>query len=285
MVNQPFIGSAALAAGAVSRHQLRRHYTALLPDVYLDKSVTPTLVQRTTAAWLWSGRRAVIGGLAAAAWHGAKWVDDDAVIELIWRNARAPAGVKTRADLLLDGETLRCGDMQVTTVERTAFDLGRRGSLGMAVARLDALANATHFRVPDVLALAAKHRHTRGLRQLEAALDLVDPGAQSPPETRVRLLLIKAGYRRPRTQIPVLGRDGLPRYFLDMGWEDIMLAVEYDGEQHRTSRAQFVWDAERLEYLRSVGWTHIRVLKEHRDVDIIRRVGRAWADCGRRAQR
>lgn len=118
---------------------------------------------------------------------------------------------------------------------------------------------------------------TRGLRRLQKALDLIDAGAQSPKETWLRLLLLGAGFPRPRTQIPILGPDGYPRYFLDMGWEDILLAVEYDGDQHRTDRPQYVKDVTRLEYLRSVGWTHIRVLAEHRGRDVIRRVQRAWS--------
>lgn len=275
MGEQPFIGSEALAAGSLSRHDLRRYCTALTPNVYIDGRIVPALRQRIVAAWLWSHREAAVAGLAASALHGAKWVDDDAPVELIWRNARAPRGVKTRADLLLGGETLVLDGMRVTTVERTAFDLGRRGYLGQAVARLDALANATHFKVDDVAELAARHRHTRGLRQLEAALDLVDAGAQSPKETWLRLLLINGGFPRPTTQIPVPGPDGYPKYFLDMGWEDIMLAVEYDGDQHRTSRVQFAWDIERLEYIQQLGWTHLRVLAGHRGPDVIARVRRA----------
>lgn len=272
---QPFIGSEALAAGLVSWHELDRYYQAIMPNVYLQKRLQPSLRQRVVAAWLWSRRRAVIAGAAASALHGAKWVDADTVVELIWRNARAPEGVKTRDELLLDGETQRLGGLCVTTPVRTAFDLGRRGTIRQAIARLDALAAATDFKAGDVHELAAEHRHTRGLRQLQTALDLVDGGAQSPKETWLRLLLIQAGFPRPRTQIPVLGPDG-HNYFLDMGWEDIMLAVEYDGDQHRTSRPQYVWDATRLEYLTGMGWTHIRVLSEHRGYDVIRRVKRAW---------
>lgn len=273
---RPFIGSEALAAGIVSWHELGNHYTAIMPNVYLDKRLQPSLRQRIVAAWLWSGRNAVIAGAAASALHGAKWVDADALVELIWRNARAPRGVKTRADLLLDGESQLLNGLGVTTEERTAFDLARRGTLGQAVARLDALANATDFKVNDVRELADRHPHTRGLRQLDKALDLVDAGAQSPKETWLRLLLINAGFPRPSTQIPVLGVDGYPRYFIDMGWEDIMLAVEYDGEQHRVSRDRFVKDVERVEYLQRIGWTHIRVLAGQRDHDVIRRVRRAW---------
>jgi hypothetical protein len=71
--------------------------------------------------------------------------------------------------------------------------------------------------VPDVERLAADHRRARGLRQLDAVLRLVDPGAESPQETWLRLLLMRHGYPRPQTQIPVLSADGCRRYILDMG--------------------------------------------------------------------
>lgn len=276
MAEAPFVGSEALTSGAVTWHELDRYYTAIMPNVYLDKRATPSLNQRVVAAWLWSRRHAVIAGAAASALHGAKWVDADTPVELIWANARAPSGVLTRDELLLPGETRLLGGMQVTSLDRTAFDLGRRGVIGQAVARLDALANATHFKVDDVVELAARHRHTRGLRQLGRALDLCDAGAQSPKETWLRLLLINAGFPRPTTQIPLLGPDGYPKYFLDMGWEEIMLTVEYDGQQHRTDPWQFEKDVARLEYLQRRGWTHIRVLAGHRERDIIGRVQRAW---------
>ncbi len=274
--HQPFIGSEALAAGEVSRHELRKYYSPIMPNVYLEKRLVPSLRQRATAAWLWSGRQAVVSGSAASAMHGAKWVEDDAPIELIWRNARAPQRVVTRHELLFNDEIQRLDGLYVTSPERTAFDIGRRGPLGRAVARLDALAAATDFKVRDVQELAANHRHTRGLRQLEVALDLLDAGAQSPKETWLRLLLINAGFPTPQTQIPVPGPDGFPRYFLDMGWQDIMLAVEYDGEQHWTDPWQFAIDVERQQYLASIGWTVVRVVSRHRDQDIIRRVRHGW---------
>jgi very-short-patch-repair endonuclease len=275
---EPFIGSEALDAGALTRHELRAYFRAIMPNVYMEKRLQPSLRQRTVAAWLWSQREAVIAGAAASALHGARWVEETTPVELIWRNARAPRGVITRHELLLSGETgssMAPDGLCVTTPERTAFDIGRRGPLGRAVARLDALAAATDYKVVDVASLAANHRRARGLRQLDSALELVDAGAQSPRETWLRLLLIDAGFPRPRTQIPVPGPDGFPRYFLDMGWEDIKLAAEYDGEQHRTDPRQFAKDVERLEYLDRIGWTVVRVVAGQRERDIIRRVRRA----------
>ena len=110
---QPFIGTEALAAGAVSQHELRRYYRAIMPNIYVEKRLVPSLQQRAMAAWLWSHREAAIAGAAASATHGAKWVDDDVPVELIWRNARAPRGVVSRHDLLLSHEFQTRGGLYV----------------------------------------------------------------------------------------------------------------------------------------------------------------------------
>lgn len=47
---EPFIGSEAVAAGHLTRYELRRYYRAIMPNIYLDKRVEPTLYQRTVAA-------------------------------------------------------------------------------------------------------------------------------------------------------------------------------------------------------------------------------------------
>ena len=48
----PFIGTEALASGSLTRYELRRYYRAIMPNIYLDKRVEPSLHQRTVAAWL-----------------------------------------------------------------------------------------------------------------------------------------------------------------------------------------------------------------------------------------
>ena len=124
----------------------------------------PSLQQRIVAAWLWSRRQATIAGLGAAALHGSKWIDADMPVELVHGNARPPSGIITRRDTLLDDEVLVRHGPAVTTPERTAFDIGRRGSITSTVARLDALANATGFKVDDVARIASRHRGARGRR-------------------------------------------------------------------------------------------------------------------------
>jgi hypothetical protein len=274
--NSPIVGSEAVTGGLIRKHELRARFRAEFPDVYVPKDAVLTVEQRAKAAWLYSHREGVIAGLTAAALHGANWVDDYLPIELIWSNARRPRGLRTYDMRLHSDEFVDHGEMRITTIERTGFDVARRGRLDDAIARLDALGNATGLKADDVLAIADRHRGYRGLRQLRAALELYDPGAQSPKETWLRLLVIRAGYPRPQSQIPVLSPDGRRQYYLDMGWKDLMLAVEYDGEQHRVDPIQFAYDIQRSEDLDELGWTRIRVVKENRQVDVLRRLERAW---------
>ncbi|OBI80013.1 endonuclease domain-containing protein [Mycobacterium sp. 1245805.9] len=283
-LGKPFIGSEALASGALNRHQLRTRYSAVFPNVYLPNGAEPSLEQRITAAWLWSKRSATIVGAAAAALHGSKWIPANVPIELNQANTRPPLGVLTRRDALADGETQVMGGRTVTTPERTAFDIGRRGAIRSAVVRLDALARATGFKTEDVLRIAKCHPHAPGLRRLEAALQLVDPGSASPRESYLRMLLIDAGLPRPQTQIPVLGVDGMPVAHIDVGWDEYMVGVEYDGDQHQTDRRQYVYDIQRLETLERMGWIIVRVVAEDHRANIVRRVRaalieRGWAAC------
>ena len=55
-----------------------------MPNIYLDKRIEPSLRQRIVAAHLWAQGEAVVSGLSASALHGAKWIDDDKPVELIW---------------------------------------------------------------------------------------------------------------------------------------------------------------------------------------------------------
>jgi hypothetical protein len=267
----PFLGSEAVASGALRRHQLRSRFRAVLPDVYVPRDAQLNLRQRAVAAWLWSHRQGVIAGLTASAWHGSKWVDDHLPVELIWSNARPPRGVRTHDIRLPPNEYGIIAGLPVTTPQRSAFDIGRRKPIGTAIAHLDALMRATGVNADEVSDIADQHRGARGLRQLETALDLADAGSQSPKETWLRLLLIEAGFPRPTTQIPVTALDGTV-YYLDMGWEDLMVAAEYDGEHHRLDAWHYKKDVRRREAIDRRGWIVIRVLAGDRRAEIIARV-------------
>lgn len=269
----PFIGSEAIANGQLRKHLLRTRCSAVFPDIYVAKGTELTLLDRATAGWLWTHRAGIVMGLTAAGLHGSKWIDDDLPIELMWPNARPPTGIRTQNLRLHLGEYMRLNGLPVTTPVRTAFDIGRRRPTRSIVARMDALLRATGVTVEEVAAIAAQHRGVPGLRQLETVLSLVDAGAQSPKESWLRMILVQAGLPRPRTQIPVRSSDGWSNFYLDMGWEDIKVAIEYDGQHHRTDRVQYARDIRRQHELERLGWLVIRILvgdSEERIVWLVR---------------
>jgi hypothetical protein len=212
--------------------------------------------------------------------HGASWVDDDIPIELISSRARPQPGLLIRNEVMADDEITWACKLPVTTRERTAFDLGRYRPRDDAIARIDALMRVRSFSTEDVLVLAERYRGARGLKALRAALPLVDGGAASPQETWLRLLFVDAGLPKPTTQIPICDHRGRLIRMVDMGWEEFMVAAEYDGDQHRTSRPQYVKDIRVLPKLERMGWNVIRVIKEDRDEDVIARAWKALVSRG-----
>ncbi|WP_228032324.1 hypothetical protein [Mycolicibacterium sp. P9-22] len=268
------VGSQARTLGTVTEHDLRRWYDRVHRDIYAPRGHRLTLDERIDGAYLRSGRRGVVAGVAASALLGARWVDDAIPIEMIWNVSRAPAGIIVRRDRLAADEITIEDCVAVTTPARTAFDIGRCLDRHEALARLDALQRATLFRPAEVLTLAERYRGARGLKQLRALLPLVDGGAASPQETRLRLLLLDAGFPDLTTQITVV--SGIrPLRKLDMVWEDYKVAAEYDGGQHQTDRYQYLKDLRVLPQVERMGWTVLRVIKEDSDAEILIRTYRA----------
>ena len=274
------IGSEALAAGMVTRNDLRRRYTRMFPDVYGPPE--PTIRERARGAWLWSGRRGVIAGVAASALHWAKYVDDDVPIELLWQNGRPPSGLIVRNEIYAADEVTTYDGIPLTTPARTIFDLGRHLNRDAAVARIDALLWLGRVGVPDVEPIAARYPWARGVEKLRVALELADDGAESPRESRLRLLLTDAGMRPTDTQIPVYEGNRLITKF-DLGWKQLRIGVQYEGKHHQTDRGQYVYDLQVLPKLEARNWIVVKVIKEDTDNDILARVAAALYRRGWRA--
>lgn len=220
-----FIGSEILVAGVLTRGQLRWNYRTLFPGVYMLKEAMPSMSHRAVGAWLWSGRRAVVAGRAAAAMHGARWVDDSADVEVIWRNTHPPRGIVARSERIESDEIIDMAGIPVTTPERTAFDLARQLVRDSAVAHLDALSSATGVTASAVQPLFDRYQRSRHSSRAVEALRLMDGGSQSPRETMVRLALMDAGFPAPKTQLAVM--DAESRAVIAMGYEAPMVGVEF----------------------------------------------------------
>ena len=164
-VARVFLGSEAIARGTLTRGQLRWNYRQIHRDVYLPKEAPRSLWENICAAWLWSGRRGIIGGRPAAALHGAKWVDDFTPIELIGPFNHPPAGVMVRREKVNAEDVIELNGMPVTNPVRTALDLARHLPRRIAVAHLDALSSATGVTAAEVTPLIGRYKGARGVRE------------------------------------------------------------------------------------------------------------------------
>lgn len=266
---RPFIGTEALAAGELTRGQLRWNYTAIYPNVYLANGAPRTVFTNASAAWLWSGRKGIISGRAAAALYGVGWIDDDVPIELITKRSRHPPDVVICDGRIGEDEVSEVANLRVTTPARTALDLARRLPRDVAVAHLDALASITGVTIPEVSALADRYPRTPGIRQAWESTELMDAGARSPAETGLRLMLLDAGMPKPQTAIAL--EDPHWEGTMAIGWDRVKVGVDLE-ESQSIDPYRIVQAVARQELFQRLGWLHIRVLPGHHRSSIIHRV-------------
>lgn len=257
-MTRPFLGTDALAVRRVSRRALDRH-RRIYRNIYLPAGVELTPEVRAEAAWLWSDRQAVLGGLSAAAWYGTRWIDPEAPAELFRTNGKPVPGIVIHRDVLRLEEIGLFRGVDITTPARTGLDLGRRRGRIRALIGVDALANRTGVTAAEIAQLIPHHPGIRGLVQLREVLELMDGGAESPQETRTRLVLVDTGLPKPETQIVVRDEFGEFVARIDMGYREFKVGIEYDGEQHWNDPVQRAKDIERLARLAELGWVIIRI--------------------------
>lgn len=103
-------------------------------------------------------------------------------------------------------------------------------------------------------ALDARAGH-RGTSAVKAALTDARSGVESAGETRLRLLLGRAGFPEPvvNLAVPDPDRPGSSRR-IDLGYPEEKIGAEYQGDYHRTRRDQWRADEGRRDSLASVGW-------------------------------
>ncbi|MGE2729665.1 hypothetical protein ACQI4F_09305 [Mycolicibacterium vaccae] len=262
-MDEPIIGSRAIATGELTRGELRWNYRRIYPDVYVHKNRRLDVFTRANAAWLWTDRAGILAGHTAAALHGAKRAEAAPDIELIGKRRRARPGVVIRNERIEDDEITPYGRMRLTSPARTALDLARQLPAEEAVVHLDQLCAATRLTVGDVMAIQQRYRGARGMGTALEAIRVMDGGARSPQESVIRLRLVEAGLPRPQTSIPIT--EGWWNDRLGMGWPRYRVGVEWGG--HRRSLDD---DVRFRDLLRREDWQLIEALPDQQWSHLLR---------------
>jgi hypothetical protein len=250
----------ALVAAGVLRQPIR--------GVYVDDRVPDDLRSRAACLKLRLPPGAVVSRLTAAWLYGVDGLMPDEraapIVECTVPQGAQPIrrpGVRGYV-ATLDGDTCLLDGIPVTTPRRTVADLLRwlKPHMGLAVA--DALAGKGLIDADDVLTYLERFQACPGVRQARYLAGLIEPRSESFGETWLRLRIVDAGFPRPRVQIEIVDADGTCLYRLDLGWEEVRVAIEYDGEEHHSSPEQIAHDARRRDDIeRNHAWQILAVGK------------------------
>ncbi|MBM0232381.1 hypothetical protein JNW91_11190 [Micromonospora sp. STR1_7] len=203
---------------------------------------------------------AVITGRSAAALYGAGSVAAHEPLDVL-----VPAGQRFGpvSGLVVHTGTIAATDVAVrediplTTPTRTCWDLAQWLQTEEAVAIVDRLAHQRLVALPQLLSDARTHVGKRGWKRMMRVAELADAGAESAPESRLRVRIVLAGLPTPVTQF-IVERDGRFVARLDLAWPHLKVAVEYDGLWHHDPE-QFHRDRRRLNRLIGDDWIVLHV--------------------------
>lgn len=102
----------------------------------------------------------------------------------------------------------------------------------------------------------------RGVSRAKLALPDLDDRSDSPPETRLRMLVVDAGLPRPIVNRDIVTERGVWLARPDLSYPALKIAIQYEGAHHQQDYRQYSYDIERDGRLIEHGWIVIRVNKE-----------------------
>lgn len=158
---------------------------------------------------------------------------------------------------LIDAATLFCQLSAVLRIE----DLVAVGDALVLTPRYALEHDDRPWIAPAELVERVERFRGRGKARAAQALQLIRLGAESRPETLVRLAIRADGLPEPELNVDVYSDEGIFIGRADMLYRRFRVAVEYDGDQHRVDTAQFDRDVGRLDDFAAAGWRVVRITK------------------------
>lgn len=141
----------------------------------------------------------------------------------------------------------------------------------------------SHATIEELIEISGR-RGLRGKASLQEALSLLRTGSASAPESHLRLALVAAGLPEPALDIDVYDERGQYLGTTECVYPEFKVALEYEGDHHRTLAKQWNRDIDKQDDYEEAGWAYIRITAEkfyrHRAMlmDKVRRtlLARGW---------
>jgi very-short-patch-repair endonuclease len=239
LLTVPFTIEQARKAGLERWHLRGKSWRRVGRDTYAAATLPDDPLHILTATLRRLPKGAAFSGLTAAWLHGLD-VSPCNPIEVTVPpdvGVSARSGMALRRSALSKDDVVKARGVPVTTLIRTVGEVCARLDLVEAVVIADA---ALHMRLRagELDAWAASKNGHRGVHKLRRVLTFADGAAESPMESRLRMVLLLAGLPKPRLQATIHDRWGRFVGRPDLYYERERLGIEYDGGIHRDALAE-----------------------------------------------
>lgn len=241
---------------ARTRWRSGRHWTAILPNVFLVDRAPATERQRCIAALLWAGPRAYLTGPSAARLHGLSVAEPARVLMLTPEPCRSREhGFATvRRTTVADHAVVERGPLRYASAARAAIDTA--AVRPFADARSALLIEAVQKGTTDVAELHEWlcRLRTRDAKQLLVPLQHAASGAWSLPEAELlNLVATSEILPLPMANPALTTADGRALLTPDVWFDDVGLAVMVHSHLHHSQGQDWVETVERDGDLTRVG--------------------------------
>lgn len=277
---QPFTVAQARAASVSPSMLRRRDFQRVMHGVFVASDQPIDLEVRAKAAMLLHPASARISHTTAAQLLGLPVPHDSDIHLTVLHPSQRRARPGVLAHTGSPAATGLVRGVPVTTGADLFVELsGLLGFLDLVVAG-DAMVKDGLTKLPDLRARLAEHRGS-GVRRARQAVAMVRARVESPMESRVRVLMALAGFPEPEINHQL--RHGATHYRPDLCWLRLQLALEYDGQHHRSDLDQWDSDIMRREWFQARGWRVITLVARdvyQRPERTVERVYEAWRSAG-----
>ena len=179
-------------------------------------------------------------------------------------------GVLGHTVLAREDEIESIDGIRISTRSRTWLDMARRLSVSdlvcmgdqlIRIPRVDFEGRTHPYDTLDGLrSLVGRHPNLQGVVRARQALDMMRVGADSAPESLLRLAMADAGLPEPDLQLVLRAGDALSPT-ADLGYRHRRVAIQYDGEHHLLD-AQALSDRRRDKAFEAAGYTVLVLQKD-----------------------
>ncbi len=234
----PFLRRDGLSAGLTPEQLRSACWRRLFHTVYLHRSVRLTDEVRLAAVRLISPDHAVVAGLTAAWLYGVWTPAPGQVVPLHLATAsgspKFTTGGMRNGRMVVDlADVDEFHGVPIISPIRTCFGLMTKTSLTEAVVWADSFLHKGLICAGALGRYADERPHWPYVRMIRLASSLARPGAASPMESRLRMVVVLGGLPEPPfLNVAIYDEDGNLLGIVDMHYDIPYFGMEYDGAQH-----------------------------------------------------